>query len=148
MPALDRESLDRWREMVMVDGQGVTVGTISELYLDRETSQPTWALVSMGLSGARRTFVPLTEAAQHGSEIAVPYPKALIREAPRIEADGQLTPDEEATLFAHYGLDYRAATGEGRPRPGRIGVFDQEQPGARQPPEAHDEPPGGDPGPR
>jgi len=144
MPALDQETLDRWRYLVMVDREGLTVGPISEFYLDRETGQPTWALVSTGLFGAKQTFVPLTEATQHGSEIVVPYPKALIRGAPRIEADGQLSPDEEATLFGHYGLDYWGTTGVARP--GGTGVFDQEQTGGRQDPDAHGEPPGRGPG--
>ncbi|HEV8649295.1 MAG TPA: PRC-barrel domain-containing protein [Actinomycetes bacterium] len=156
MPALDQETLNRWRYMVMVDSAGLTVGPISEFYLDRETGQPTWALVGTGLFGAKQTFVPLTQATQQGSEIVVPYPKALIREAPRIEVHGQLSPDEEATLFGHYGLDYWATTGVAPPGgtgvadpggtdvapaggtdvapPGGIDVFDQEQTGGRKDP--------------
>jgi uncharacterized protein (TIGR02271 family) len=113
MPAMDSDILKRWRDLVMVDLEGTTVGTISEFYLDRETGQPTWALVTTGLFGAKQTFVPLTEATQQGDELRVPYPKALIRDAPRVEADGQLSPDEEATLFAHYGLDYWGGDGPG-----------------------------------
>ncbi len=125
MPALDPETLDRWRDSVMVDQEGGTVGTISEFYLDRETGQPTWALVATGLFGAKQTFVPLTEATQQGNEILVPYTKARIREAPQVGAEGELTPDEEATLFAHYGLDYwgmaRAAE-PGTADPGAVGA--------------------------
>jgi hypothetical protein len=45
MPALDPETLDRWRELVVVDRDGAAVGTISEFYLDRDSGQPTWALI-------------------------------------------------------------------------------------------------------
>jgi uncharacterized protein (TIGR02271 family) len=143
MPAMDSDILDRWRDMVMVDLEGTTVGTISEFYLDRETGQPTWALVSTGLFGARQTFVPLTQATRQADEIRVPYPKALIREAPRIEPDGQLSPDEEATLFTHYGLDYWGGDGPSGP-----GVVDQERPGPVEPRAERDASPGpgGDPG--
>ena len=106
MPAADPAILDRWRQMAIVDRDGATVGTISEFYLDKETGHPTWALVSTGLFGTRHTFVPLLEAREVHDGIQVPYPKAHVKGAPSIELDGELTPDEEARLFTHYGLDY------------------------------------------
>jgi hypothetical protein len=36
-PAVDQETLDRWRELVVVDRDGAAVGTISEFYLDWES---------------------------------------------------------------------------------------------------------------
>jgi PRC-barrel domain len=51
MPAVDQETLDRWRELVVVDRDGAAVGTISEFYLDRDSRQPTWALIDSGLLG-------------------------------------------------------------------------------------------------
>jgi hypothetical protein len=106
MQAFDPATLDRWRTMAIVDRDGATVGTISELYLDRMTGQPTWALVSTGLFGSKHTFVPLLEAAELRDGLQVPYEKAHIKDAPRIDLDGQLTPEEEARLFAHYRIDY------------------------------------------
>jgi PRC-barrel domain len=108
MATLDPTTLDRWRRMVIVDRDGATVGTISEFYLDRETGEPTWALVSTGLFGAKHTFVPLLQATELRDGVQVPYEKAHVKEAPRIDLDGQLTPEEEARLFAHYGLEYAA----------------------------------------
>ncbi len=109
MPAPDPASLDRWRQLAIVDRDGATVGTISEFYLDKETGHPTWALVSTGLFGTRQTFVPLLEATEVDDGIQVPYQKAHVKDAPTIELDGELTPDEEARLFAHYGLEYATA---------------------------------------
>ena len=59
MAAFDPATLDRWRALAIVDRDGTTVGTISEFYLDRETGQPTWALVNTGLFGTKQTFVPM-----------------------------------------------------------------------------------------
>jgi PRC-barrel domain len=112
MAAIDPATLDRWRTLSIVDRDGGTVGSISEFYLDRETRYPTWALVNVGLFGARQMFVPLLHATEIRDGLQVPYEKSHIKDAPRIELHGELTPDEEATLFAHYGIDYQPATGE------------------------------------
>jgi PRC-barrel domain len=112
MAAIDPATLDRWRTLSIVDRDGGTVGSISEFYLDRETRYPTWALVNVGLFGARQMFVPLLEATEIRDGLQVPYEKSHIKDAPRIDLHGELTPDEEATLFAHYGIDYQPAPGE------------------------------------
>jgi uncharacterized protein (TIGR02271 family) len=36
----------------------------------------------------------------------VPYDKDQVKDAPSMEADGQLSQDDEAELYRHYGLDY------------------------------------------
>jgi len=112
MAAIDPATLDHWRTLLIVDRDGGTVGSISEFYLDRETRYPTWALVNIGLFGARQMFVPLLHASEISDGLQVPYEKGQIKDAPRIDLHGELTPDEEATLFAHYGIDYQPAPAE------------------------------------
>ena len=127
MAAFDPATLDRWRALAIVDRDGVTVGTISEFYLDRETGYPTWALVNTGLFGATQTFVPLVHATEIADGLQVPYAKSHIKDTPRIDLHDELTPDEEATLFAHYGVDYHpapqaaAGTGPAGEGPGPVG---------------------------
>jgi hypothetical protein len=106
MAAFDPATLDRWRALAIVDRDGTTVGTISEFYLDRETGHPTWAVVETGLFGATQTFVPLVHATEIADGLQVPYEKRHIKDSPRVDPHDELTPDEEATLFAHYGVDY------------------------------------------
>jgi uncharacterized protein (TIGR02271 family) len=106
MPALDRDTMQRWREMVVVDRNGTTVGTISEFYIDRGSRLPTFALLNTGLFGTKQTFVPLIRASERNGEIHLPYDKGQIISAPRVDIDGELTPDAEAALFGHYGMDY------------------------------------------
>ena len=113
MAAIDLATLDRWRTLQIVDRDGGTVGSISEFYLDRETRHPTWALVNVGLFGARQVFVPLLEATEISDGIQVPYEKGHIKDAPRFDLHGELTPQEEAALAAHYGIEYEPVTGEG-----------------------------------
>ena len=116
--AFDPATLDRWRALAIVDRDGTTVGTISEFYLDRETGYPTWALVNTGLFGATQTFVPLVHATEIGDGLQVPYEKSHIKDTPLVDLHDELSPDEEAALFAHYGVDYQpsdlvAPPGEG-----------------------------------
>jgi PRC-barrel domain len=112
MAAIDPATLDRWRTLSIVDRDGHTVGSVSEFYLDRETRYPTWALVNVGLFGGRQIFVPLLQATEINDGLQVPYEKGHIKDAPRIDLHGELTSDEEATLFAHYGVDYQPASPE------------------------------------
>ena len=46
--------------------------------------------------------------------MAVNYEKSQVKDAPNVEADGQLSHEEEATLYRHYGLDYDAPATTGR----------------------------------
>ena len=128
MPALDPETRERWRDMVVVDRESATVGTITAFFLDQARGLPTWALVHSGWLADRQIFVPLTDAVEDGGEIRLPYTKDQVTNAPRIDPGGELTADDELVLFAHYGLhDHHGAVIEG-PR------SDQERPGEPHPP--------------
>jgi hypothetical protein len=136
MAAFDPATLDRWRTLAIVDRDGVTVGTIGEFYLDRETGHPTWALVNTGLFGATQTFVPLVHATEVSDGLQVPYEKNHIKDAPRVDPHDELTPDEEANLFAHYGVDYQPTpeSTEGTPAdPGPAAPGETDAPGAEAP---------------
>ena len=50
--------------------------------------------------------MPLAQAQDTGDSVQVPYDKQQVIDAPSMEADGQLSQDEEAELYRHYGLDY------------------------------------------
>jgi PRC-barrel domain len=117
MAAFDPATLDRWRALAIVDRDGTTVGTISEFYLDRETGYPTWALVNTGLFGATQTFVPLVQATEISDGLQVPYAKSHIKDAPRLDRHDELTPSDEATLFAHYGVAYEPSPDQPEPTP-------------------------------
>ena len=116
MAAFDPATLDRWRALAIVDRDGTTVGTISEFYLDRETGYPTWALVNTGLFGTTQTFVPLVHATEISDGLQVPYEKRHIKDSPKVDLHDELSPDEEAALFAHYGVEYQPSPDADRPR--------------------------------
>jgi uncharacterized protein (TIGR02271 family) len=103
---LDIDTVQRWQGRTMVDPAGDKLGTIDAIYLDDETGQPEWATVTSGLFTATTAFVPLAQAQDTGDSVQVPYDKDQVKNAPTMQADGNLSQDEEAELYRHYGLDY------------------------------------------
>jgi uncharacterized protein (TIGR02271 family) len=97
------------RGMTAVDRDGDKLGKIEEIYLDQETGKPEWLALKTGIFGGHLSFVPLADARKDGDTITVPYDKGKVKDAPRVEADGQLSQDEEAGLYRYYGLDYSEA---------------------------------------
>lgn len=88
-----------------VDNDGSKLGKVGQVYLDDETGRPEWATVSTGLFGTSETFVPLAQAEISGDTLRVPYDKARVKDAPRIDADqGHLSPEEESELYRYYGV--------------------------------------------
>jgi hypothetical protein len=104
LPTIDQAR--SWRGLTLVATDDEPVGRIEAIYVDRTTRQPEWALVHTGLFGSSRTFVPLADAAQRGDTVQVPHETSVVREAPRLEQDAELSEEDEARLYAHYGIQY------------------------------------------
>jgi uncharacterized protein (TIGR02271 family) len=103
---MQKDQILRYRGEDLVDSDGSKIGKIEEIYLDAESNEPEWALVHTGLFGTKRTFVPLHEATETDGQLRVPFDKGTVKDAPGIEANGQLSQREEAELYRHYGRDY------------------------------------------
>ena len=86
------------------DADGDKLGKVGEVYLDDETGRPEWATVQTGLFGTKETFVPLAQADLAGDQLRFPYDKVKIKNAPKIDTDGHLSPQEEQELYRYYGL--------------------------------------------
>jgi hypothetical protein len=104
LPTIDQAR--SWRGLTLVATDDEPVGRIEAIYVDRTTRQPEWALVHTGLFGSSRTFVPLADAAQRGDTVQVPHQTSVVRDAPRLEQDTELSEEDEARLYAHYGIQY------------------------------------------
>lgn len=88
----------------VVDPDGNKVGTVKQVYLDNDNGQPLFASVATGLFGTSESFVPLQDATFDGDELRVGHDKDKIKDAPRIDADGELSEQEQDTIFDYYGL--------------------------------------------
>ena len=100
----DIDTVLEWRGRTVVDRAGEKIGKFQEIYLDTETDRPEWAAVSTGLLGRRQRLVPLSEAQPEGDDVRVPFDKEHVESAPEVDSDRDLSQDEEAALYAHYGL--------------------------------------------
>jgi uncharacterized protein (TIGR02271 family) len=112
----------QWHGRTMVGSDGEKIGKISEIYEDPATGKPEWATVSSGLFGTKSNFVPLAGAAPSGEDVRASVTKAQVKDAPGVEADGDLSEQEEQRLFEHYGVPYTtegSTTAQGAPQTGQ-----------------------------
>ena len=106
MTTLDPAEYSNWIGRHALDNSGQKVGSVSDIYLDDATGQPEWLAVLTGLFGTRVSFVPLSKCKEVEEDIELGYEKSLVKDAPRVDADGELSVEEEEQLYRHYGLPY------------------------------------------
>src|SRR3712207_5794568 len=98
------ESISRVIGQDVYDETGSKIGSASEVYLDDETGQPEWVTVRTGLFGTKESFVPIRNADLTDDGVRVPVSKDRVKDAPKIDTDGHLSPQEEQELYRYYGL--------------------------------------------
>lgn len=101
---IDNATVNSLFDAKVVDSSGDKVGTVKQVYLDNDSGQPLFASVATGLFGTSESFVPLQDATFSGDELRVGYDKDRIKDAPRIDADGDLSGQEQDRLFDYYGI--------------------------------------------
>jgi uncharacterized protein (TIGR02271 family) len=98
------ETLDRVIGRDVYDDTGSKIGSASEVYLDDQTGQPEWVTVRTGLFGTKESFVPIRDADLTDDGVRVHVSKDKVKDAPKIDTDGHLSPQEEEELYRYYGL--------------------------------------------
>jgi stress response protein YsnF len=102
MPTL--QDVKSWSGQDAVGPDGEKVGALDHIYLDRQTGEPTFAAVKTGLFGSNVSLVPVEGARSHDGHVHLAFDKAKIKDAPNVEADGELSEAEEARLYEYYGI--------------------------------------------
>jgi stress response protein YsnF len=111
------EDIQAWRGRTLVDRDGDKIGKIEDVYLDRSSGEPEWVAVKTGLFGSNVSFVPIHGADTAGDDLRVAYEKDRVKDAPNVDPDGELSPEEERRLYQHYGRgDYDEWTGDSEDR--------------------------------
>jgi uncharacterized protein (TIGR02271 family) len=98
------DTLDRVIGADVYDADGDKIGTASEVFLDDQSGNPEWVTVKTGLFGTKETFVPIRDADLTNDGVRVPVSKAAVKDAPKIDSQGHLSPQEEQELYRHYGM--------------------------------------------
>ncbi|NQX03351.1 PRC and DUF2382 domain-containing protein [Rathayibacter sp. VKM Ac-2856] len=101
---IDSTSIDSIHGSTVYGSDGDKIGSVEQVYVSDESGAPVWATVRTGLFGTSESFVPLEGADLAGDRVTVAYDKSFVKDAPRIDADGSLTEDEEAELYRYYNL--------------------------------------------
>ncbi|MGW0697801.1 PRC-barrel domain-containing protein [Streptomyces sp. NPDC002867] len=97
-----------WRTHDVVDAAGHKIGVLEAIYVDTSTDQPAMATVQVGWPTRHHlVFVPLNGAIAGPGYIKVDYDKSLVKKSPAIGTDDVLPAEDEAAVFAHYGLPYQ-----------------------------------------
>lgn len=109
---LNRENLENLltKGGNVVGSDGTKIGSIGQLYADDDTGEPTWVTVKTGLFGTSESFIPVEGARHQDDDLVVPYTKEHVKDAPRVDADGHLTPEEEDRLYTYYERGARTYT--------------------------------------
>ena len=120
---IDSANIGALQGAKVLGGDGDKIGTVGQVYLDGTDGHPTWVTVSTGLFGTSESFIPIDQARFDGEDLTVPYEKAFVKDAPRVDNDGTISAEEEQQLYRYYGSggnDYTATrpTGAGHDRSG------------------------------
>jgi len=107
------QQYEGWIGRDAVDVDGDKIGQIEALYADDTTGQPEWLAIKTGMFGSKLSFAPLSGATADGEDLRLPFSKAMVKDAPNVDPDGnQLEADEEAALYRHYDRAYEQVTGD------------------------------------
>ena len=95
-----------WMGFRVDDVYGGSIGKLEDVLVDAD-GRPSWLLVrERRVAGRRRrTLVPFEHATAGAGRIWVPYEREVVRTAPRVDADLQLTEQHEARFREHYRLE-------------------------------------------
>ncbi|MGY2001377.1 DUF2382 domain-containing protein [Blastococcus sp. SYSU DS1024] len=116
------ETISRVIGQDVYDETGSKIGSASEVYLDDETGQPEWVTVRTGLFGTKESFVPIRDADLTDDGLRVPVSKDRVKDAPKIDTDGHLSPQEEEELYRYYGMGTGTTGTTGRTDTGVAGT--------------------------
>ena len=101
------------RDGNVVSASGDKIGSVGQVYLDDQTGEPTFVTANTGLFGMSQSFVPLQGARVQDGDLVVDYDKETVKDAPRIDDDGSLSPEEEDQLYSYYSLGGTGTTTDG-----------------------------------
>ncbi|SFN36894.1 DUF2382 domain-containing protein [Mycetocola miduiensis] len=101
---IETSSIDAVIGATAYDNDGDKIGKVGQVYVDPDDGRPVWASVNTGFFGTSESFVPLENATPDGDTLRVPYDKAFVKDAPRIDVDGELSTVDQEKLYEYYGM--------------------------------------------
>jgi len=88
----------------LVDEHGEAVGTVTDVVFDDMRSQPTFAVVAIGLLKSEH-LVPLAGAyLSEGGKLVVGCPKTTVKRSPRVGPDHNVSDELRRKVVEHYDV--------------------------------------------
>ncbi len=100
------QNMSEWKGKPLVDRDGEKLGKLEDVYVDTDSDEQLFGTIKEGVIGRHLTFVPLRGSTASPDHLQVTVSKKDVKDAPNIDSGGELSEEDEAQLFAHYGLDY------------------------------------------
>jgi len=97
-----------WRGVDLDDVAGAHVGRVLGGYVDAESGEPVWLVVSLGRRGAKKVVVPMRECAVSADRAWTSQERSALREAPTVDPSRPLLREHETAICAHYGIGERS----------------------------------------
>lgn len=91
----------------VTDESGEKVGTVENMWRDKETNKLEFVSVKSGWLPGKAHILPTAGAHidAGASALRVAYPKSLITDAPSVAEGEDISPEEEDGIYDYYGLD-------------------------------------------
>ena len=88
------------------DQDGRKIGQVKEIYAVGDGATPMWVTVesSTGIGRTRDLFVPLARLKNQNDELRVPYSFDHIHESPEVDAEDEISDEDDRALRAYYGI--------------------------------------------
>lgn len=94
--------LERLRNAKVVDFRGEKLGAVGEIFLNDRTQLVSFITVSLGLFRMREVYVPFEAVRVTDDVVSIQRSKQFVMDAPRSNALGYLTKEQERDLRAFY----------------------------------------------
>ncbi|GAA2497239.1 PRC-barrel domain-containing protein [Streptomyces gobitricini] len=103
---ISQEQLTGLARQPVYTADGVKIGDVVHVLVDDTTGRAEWARVHSDSSGPGDVFVPLREAVRADDRVRVPFSRAVIEAAAKVDVQGRqiLSVADEEKLFACFGL--------------------------------------------
>ncbi len=114
---LTQDQIETISRATVISSTGDKIGKVGQVYVDDQSGEPAWVSVNTGLFGTSESFAPLRGANLEGDDLRVGYSKDEVKNAPRVDADGHLSEENEDTLYTYYATDQDASATAGQLAP-------------------------------
>ena len=97
-----RDEARNWVGWVVVDREGTELGACTAVLADESTGLPEWMYVEVEGASA---VVPAVDANGSEGRVTVTVTRAQVSGAPSVAGSPELSQEQEADLYRHYGID-------------------------------------------